>query len=828
MRTKFLNLTSNGNRLNTIPGPRRKYGIVIAIVAIFAANIATAATVTFNYDEAGRVLTRNAADGRAVERFTYNANGDVISITDAAGRVTRYEYDALRRKSKTTDPAGSVTHYIYDAGDNLIRVTDPRGLVTEYTNNGFGETIRQSSPDTGSTNFTYNTSGLLAKAVRHDGSILEYAYDSIGRLTEVKGGLELRRYSYDTCLNGRLCEAWTIDNGVKESSVKYTYTQTGLLSSQTDTVMGVQDVTRYAHDNLGRTRSITYPNGALVTYTYDLGLVSSISVTDQGTTSVIVNQIRYYPFGPPRAWSYGNGLQLERSYDEDARLSGIRSQHTSSGLKIQDLSFVFDSTGEVSGITNHAGSPGSQSYGYDAAGRLSRNEISGLGVHQLSYDSNGNRTYYKIGSSQDISVISRTSNQLTSMSGGGRGRRHHYDYDQRGNRKSDSGQFYISLPGAGGTPTQPTHPSLPPVIVQPVEPDPDGRSISVTTAITYDPFNRIKTISRGMPVDVCDQYGACKRLPAGTAAYEVNALDRPASRSGMFDNSRYIYANVSQRLAEHRSSGWTNYIWLDNELVGVIKRTTGTTAGFSGVGFVHNDQLGRPEVVTSSSRTPIWRANNYAFDRHVEFDQIGGLALGLPGQYYDDAADLWSNGFRDYDAKSGRYLQSDPMGVLAGVNTYAYVGGNPVGFIDPLGLARWTGTIIIGGGGRTVIGGGIARLNLQSECLNGEQASVSVNFIGGGLAVGSPVSATVSRIELTGGLLMFIDPNELVGKSSILSIGAAVGGGPALSSIKIGNVSSIGAGGQAGWDASAMYLWGSSEISGGEGGVSWNRCGCSE
>jgi RHS repeat-associated protein len=71
-------------------------------------------------------------------------------------------------------------------------------------------------------------------------------------------------------------------------------------------------------------------------------------------------------------------------------------------------------------------------------------------------------------------------------------------------------------------------------------------------------------------------------------------------------------------------------------------------------------------------------ANSVAFD----------LPLRLPGQRYDAETGLHYNYFRDYDPSIGRYAESDLIGLRGGLNTYAYVDGSPLLYIDPLGWAR--------------------------------------------------------------------------------------------------------------------------------------------
>ncbi|MBF0526406.1 MAG: RHS repeat-associated core domain-containing protein [Deltaproteobacteria bacterium] len=63
--------------------------------------------------------------------------------------------------------------------------------------------------------------------------------------------------------------------------------------------------------------------------------------------------------------------------------------------------------------------------------------------------------------------------------------------------------------------------------------------------------------------------------------------------------------------------------------------------------------------------------------------------LRFPGQYFDSETGLYYNMVRDYNPALGRYVQSDPIGLLGGVNTYGYVDGNPVNWVDHYGLWEW-------------------------------------------------------------------------------------------------------------------------------------------
>lgn len=104
--------------------------------------------------------------------------------------------------------------------------------------------------------------------------------------------------------------------------------------------------------------------------------------------------------------------------------------------------------------------------------------------------------------------------------------------------------------------------------------------------------------------------------------------------------------------------------------------------------YFHNDAIGTPQVVTDSQKEVVWKANHSPFGNAEIVTEEIEMNLRQPGQYYDKETGLHYNYFRTYDPATGRYLQSDPIGLEASINTYAYVDQNPINAYDPYGLEK--------------------------------------------------------------------------------------------------------------------------------------------
>jgi len=111
--------------------------------------------------------------------------------------------------------------------------------------------------------------------------------------------------------------------------------------------------------------------------------------------------------------------------------------------------------------------------------------------------------------------------------------------------------------------------------------------------------------------------------------------------------------------------------------------------------YIHPDHLGTPRAITTSdtTNTKVWEwSNSDPFGANLPNEDPANTGtafkynLRFPGQYFDSETNTNYNYYRDYDPSTGRYVQSDPIGLRGGINTFGYVGGSPLSSMDPLGL----------------------------------------------------------------------------------------------------------------------------------------------
>ncbi len=191
-------------------------------------------------------------------------------------------------------------------------------------------------------------------------------------------------------------------------------------------------------------------------------------------------------------------------------------------------------------------------------------------------------------------------------------------------------------------------------------------------AYTHSPDNRIVSVSEG---------------DALVATYAYNALGQRVSKTVGVITTRFIYGQGGELLAESDATGAVlrEYIYLNGAPLAVLDS--------SGVHYIHTDHLGTPRAATDQTGRLVWRWISDPFGTTAANDDPDGdgttftLNLRFPGQYFDTETGLHYNYFRYYDPDSGRYVTSDPIGLAGGLNTYGYVGGDPVGLVDFLGLA---------------------------------------------------------------------------------------------------------------------------------------------
>jgi RHS repeat-associated protein len=599
-----------------------------------------------------------------VTGYEYDASGNPTKTTQAPGSLglsTSTNYDGLSRATTITDPANGAIQLEYDGQDRLTKVTDARALITQYPRNGLGDATRLISPDTGTASHTYDAAGNLTARTDSRSVRSSYTYDALNRPTSVvhsKSGAtsEAHTWVYDQTGAGYAHGVGRLTSTTHPAgSTQYQYDAQGRLTSDTQRIhaatganaVQIERTVSYTYDARGNITSLTYPSGRRLSIGYDAaGRASTLSLAKDasGQGSALISNIQWEPFGAPRSWEWhmATGVQAQSwSYDSSARLTRYRL-----GSHIRDLSY--DEADRISAYTHYNASTAApqtsldQSFGYDALSRLS-SVTAGTSSWTIGYDATGNRTSVTLNAVASSYTTPATSNRLTATTNPTRTITH----------------------DAAGNITRIT-----------------GATASAYTS-TYNLAGRLSTLTKsGVTASYAydnDGRRIRKFISAGTGA-------------GAASTVLFAYDQNDQLLGEYDSTGTPirEYVWLGNTPVAIFTPDTVATNPPL-VYYVNTDHLNTPRVVFDTANRVRWRWLAEPFGTTVPETNPSNLGsftqnLRFPGQYADQESGLFYNHHRDYDPAIGRYVQSDPIGLAGGINTFSYVGGNPLSLIDPDGL----------------------------------------------------------------------------------------------------------------------------------------------
>jgi RHS repeat-associated protein len=502
--------------------------------------------------------------------------------------------------------------------------------------------LAQVSPDTGTTTFTFDPASNLATKTDARSIQATYSYDAINRVTQITYPDETVTFAYDSCTNGvgRLCSI-----ADRSGTTTLAYDLWGRVTSKSQTAGTLTQTMGYAYNASGQLTTITTPSGRTVVYGYSNNRPVSIAVNGMD----VLTSVFYEPFGPNGGWKWGNSTVSvpnthTRIFDKDFRLTRVTSDLPTSGTQPYfDKQVGWDYQGRVASITDVANSALSATYGFDALDRLT-SASQGTNSWGFTYNGIGDRLTSTVNAATTNYAYFTSTHRLQTLSGA---QSKSYAFDNAGNTTSDG-----------------------------------------STTWTYAGNNR--------------------PLSAGSLNVLINALGQRVKKDNGSTTTRFVYDEAGRLWGEYDATGTMiqETVWLDDLPVASLRPNGSGTDIF----YVHPDHLGTPRAATRPSDNQFtWKWDNTepfgdsAPDQNPSGLGVFSFNLRFPGQYYDQETGKHYNYFRDYDPSLGRYIESDPIGLRGGINTFGYAEANALLYVDPLGLQASRLCPICRGGG---VGGG--------------------------------------------------------------------------------------------------------------------------
>ena len=703
-------------------------------------------TVTYTYDDAGNRLTQT--DARNITgTYAYDALNRPISINypNTAENVT-FAYDhagseGLGRLRSISDQVGTITlsynefgevtvdqrqigsftyttSYQYDAAGNVSQIVYPSGRVADYTRNALGQVTAIASTKNGTqktivSNATYEPFGPLSGITYGNARTFSYDHRADYRVDSFSAGAIVdKTYDYDVA--GNISKI--IDNVESDKTQQFGYDALDRLISEdviadyfaivtADSPLVYWQLDEASHptafDSSGNGYdgpfwySPNFGHPALVT-SGDSALGETGGVVGPWLSGVGITGVEFW-FQTTSVTEHRYLYQLYRS-NWDYFLVTHRTDGT---ITVEvDQATVLSSDGVVS--TNE---PHHVAVWYDAGTNATYLMVDGV-TQTSTHAGNAfdvfdprssiaviqwnNNVYYRVTGILDEVALYDTSVTASTFAdrytlGSLGGRSDTITYDANGNRETlDDGSSVTSY-GFQASSNQ-----LISLDGSAIQRDASGNrtaDVGGTRTYTYNDQNRLSAV-----------------LDSGatTASYVHNALGQRSRKTIGGAEVVYLYDLDGNLLAEHDATGTLirDYVWMNGAPVAQIDQGE----EFS---YLHFDHLNTPRLATDDNQTIVWRWDSDAFGTTLPDEDPDGdgngttVNLRFPGQYFDQETGFHYNYFRTYDPSTGRYVESDPIGLVAGLNTYSYVGSMPTTYVDPFGL-EVTGTYDLNTGVLTI------------------------------------------------------------------------------------------------------------------------------
>jgi RHS repeat-associated protein len=681
------------------------------------------------FDALGRLASEvriiDGADRTSV--FGYDAQGNLTSLQrpreasygESTDPTELRRYNALNQLTRIEDAqhgAGKPTVLAPDARDQLAGVQAANAATTSYARDGFDQVLTESGPDRGLVQMTWDAAGNLRTVLDARGVTATHSYDALNRLVATvftqsgQTSTEDRAYTWDAtaagsalaCSNavGRLCRV--VDGA---GTTDHAWSVFGTLLSQRTLEAGLAQVMAFGYDAENRLSALVSSGGKAMVLPRDAeGRGASLRAVVNAAVASLVQSTSWRGDGQRDVLLLGNNVRQDRGFDSSGAPAGqvesgvqppgdnsaediptapewaliilglvlvwqlARAKRVGRTLQsawpvgvllllavatsaMADEALSFDARGNVKSRTVDGRL---SAFGYDRIDRL-RSET-GAAAQSFGLDENGNRT----SDGTATYTVLANGNRLVTRNGVS------LTYDAAGNLLSDQAVVAGTL---------------------------------VNRAFTYTLAGQLKTVSVNGALRATYFYNHLSQRtrkvlaspPTGTPGTTLYRYD-PNGRlveeiAGSAASGTGINVTAGQSLV--------TYAWLDETPSAIVHAASSPANPGNAaerVIYLHTDHLETPRKASDANARIVWSWESDAFGAAAPNEDVDDdtkkvtVNLRFPGQYFDAESGLHYNWHRYYDARSGRYTQSDPIGLAGGANVYGYVGGNPLGYVDPQGL----------------------------------------------------------------------------------------------------------------------------------------------